>query len=206
MRHLQLIYFVIVAFPFNTARAQDELEIDFVRDVQPLFKAHCVGCHGPKQQKNGFRLDRRRDAQKGGTANQIGPGNSEASRLYLRLVGNQTGLQMPPDGPLSTEQIKIIKTWIDQGAAWPDEVSGETAAIPSDPRVTRMMELLRDGDRAAFQELLRQDAQAAQLKGPGGSTPLMYAVLYGNAESVRRLLEAGADPNVPNEAGATALM
>ena len=34
----------------------------------------------------------------------------------------------------------------------------------------------------------------------------MYAVLYSEAATVRRFLEAGADPNVPNDAGATALM
>jgi ankyrin repeat protein len=34
----------------------------------------------------------------------------------------------------------------------------------------------------------------------------MYATLYGDAESVRLLLEAGADPNIRNEGGATALM
>lgn len=207
MRNVRLISFaIIVAFQVSSALAKDGVEIDFARDVQPLFKVHCIGCHGPKQQKNGFRLDRRRDALKGGTANQIGPGNSEASRLYLRLVGNQTGLQMPPDGPLSAQQIKIIKAWIDQGTVWPDEASGETAGTPPDPQATRMMELLRDGDRATFQKLLRQEPQAALLPGPGGSTPLMVAVLYGDAESVRLLLEAGADPNVRNEAGATALM
>ena len=31
-------------------------------DVQPIFKQHCVECHGPSQQMRGLRLDRRRDA------------------------------------------------------------------------------------------------------------------------------------------------
>ena len=43
-------------------------------------------------------------------------------------------------------------------------------------------------------------------KGPGGSTPLMYAVLYGDADAVRLPLDNGADPNLRNEAGASALM
>ena len=68
----------------RAARADDA--IDFGRDVQPLFKAHCHECHGPKQQKNGFRLNRRRDALRGGTITMIGPGNSGASRLDLRPV------------------------------------------------------------------------------------------------------------------------
>jgi ankyrin repeat protein len=179
---------------------------DFGRDVQPLFKAHCYECHGPKQQKNGFRLDRRRDALRGGTMTVIGPGNSAASRLYLKLVTDQYGPQMPPTGPLDPEQLNIIKLWIDQGAKWPDELAGETPPAPPDPKAARMMELLRDGDPRAFQRLLSEEPRIARLKGPGGSTPLMYAVLYGDADAVRLLLDNGADPNVRNEAGASALM
>lgn len=32
---------------------------DFVRDIQPIFRQNCVGCHGPTKQNNGLRLDRR---------------------------------------------------------------------------------------------------------------------------------------------------
>src|ERR1700686_5369394 len=92
--------------------AQPPAKIDFARDVQPIFKTYCIGCHGPSQQMNGLRLDRRRDAMRGGTGPVIGPENAAASRLYLRLIGSQYGLQMPPTGALSTQQIQIIKAWI----------------------------------------------------------------------------------------------
>src|ERR1051325_10613978 len=197
---------LVLVCALGNAHAQDAGKIDFARDVQPLFKAHCIDCHGPKQQKNGFRLDRRRDAMKGGTGTMIGPGNSQASRLYLRLVGTRSGPQMPPDGPLSSEQINVIKAWIDQGAPWPDELAGESAPTPADPLATRMMESLRNGDRPAFQKMLKEAPKIAKLKGPGGTTLLMYAVLYGDVDSVRRLVENGADPNIRNDAGATALM
>ena len=104
---------------------QDSGKVDFRRDVQPLLKQFCIGCHGPSQQMNAFRLDRRRDAMKGGTLAMIAPGNSQGSRFYLKLIGNQYGPQMPPTGALRSDQIAILKAWIDQGAEWPDEVSGE---------------------------------------------------------------------------------
>jgi ankyrin repeat protein len=186
--------------------AQTPAKVDFKTDVQPIFKANCFGCHGPKMQKNNFRLDRRKDAMRGGTIAVIGPGNSAASRLYLRLIGPDYGLQMPPTGPLQAEQINIIKAWIDQGAEWPDDASGEVPPPPPDPGAAQMMEAIRNGDHRAFEQMLRDDRAHLNLKGPGGSTPLMYAALYGDADCVHRLLESGADPNVKNESGATALM
>ena len=194
----------------GVALAQAPAKVDFRRDVQPLFKANCIGCHGPAQQMNGFRLDRRSAAMKGGTLAMIGPGNSAASRLYLRLIGNQYGMQMPPTGPLSQDQINIVKAWIDQGAQWPDDLAGEAPPPPPDPKATRLMEALRRGDAAAFRKAvdtyITTDPKAVNGRCPGGSTPLMYAVFYGDAAMVRFLLEKGADPNIANDAGATALM
>jgi ankyrin repeat protein len=69
-----------------------------------------------------------------------------------------------------------------------------------------MMEALRSGNRQAFERLLAADPKAVNGKGPGGSTPLMYAALYGSADTVHLLLKKGADPKLRNEAGATALM
>jgi ankyrin repeat protein len=205
MKHTQLAAIAIVG-TFVPAAARGADRVDFRRDVLPIFRAHFFSCHGPKQQKNGFRLDRRRDALRGGTAVMIGPGDSEASRLYHRLIGDKYGPQMPPEGPLTAEQIRTIKSWIDQGAEWPNELSGEDPVAPPDAKATRLMELLRAGDKAGFRKLLQAEPAAARLKGPGGSTPLMFAVLYGDAETVRLVLDAGADANVRNESGATALM
>src|ERR1041385_8370559 len=83
---------------------QDAGKVDFRRDVQPILRQYCIGCHGPSQQMNGFRLDRRRDAMRGGTIAMIAPGNSQGSRLYLKLIGAQYGPQMPPTGALRPDQ------------------------------------------------------------------------------------------------------
>lgn len=190
----------------GTLRAQTPAKVDFKTDVQPIFKANCIGCHGPKQQKNGFRLDRRKDAMRGGTIPVIGPGNSAGSRLYLKLIGSEYGPQMPPTGALRVEQINIIKAWIDQGAEWPADASDEIPAPPPDAGATRIMDAIRNGDHHALDKMLKDDRAHVNLKGPGGSTPLMYAALYGDADCVRRLLADGADPNIKNESGATALM
>jgi ankyrin repeat protein len=184
---------------------QTPAKVDFRRDVQPIFRTNCYGCHGPTRQMNNFRLDRRRDAMRGGTLSVIGPGNSAGSKLYLRLIGKGFR-QMPPTGALPSQQIDIIKAWIEQGAEWPDDASGETAPLPPDPKATQMMEALRSGHPQSLEKLLAEDPEAINRKGPGGSTPLMYAALYGSAGTVRLLLEKEADPKLRNDAGATALM
>ncbi len=186
--------------------AQDPSKVDFARDVQPLFKEYCVGCHGPSQQLSGFRVDQRASVLKAG-ARRVVPGSSENSQVYLRLVGSDYGLQMPPTGPLSQHQVGIIKDWIDQGADWPDDLV-EAAVPPALPdlNATLLMEALRQGNRQAFEKALSHTPKASNLRGPSGATPLMYAALYGDAHDVRRLLNGGANPNASNDSGATALM
>ena len=109
---------------------QDPAKADFERDIQPLLREHCVECHGPSQQMRGLRLDRRRDAlpnRVGANGSRIVPGDSARSVLFQRLTGTQAGPQMPPTGPLPEQKIKLIQSWIDQGAVWPDELSGDRA-------------------------------------------------------------------------------
>ena len=190
----------------TSAHAEQAATVDFARDVQPIFRQHCYGCHGPSQQMNGFRLDRRRDALRGGTATMIGPGNSAGSRLYLRLTGTHFGPQMPPTGALAASDIAVIKAWIDQGAVWPDAASGEQAVAPLNPDAVRVAELLRGGDPRSARRMLARDAKLAGARAHGGATPLMFAAFYSDVTLVREMLEQGANPNARNDAGATALM
>jgi ankyrin repeat protein len=172
--------------------------VDFVRDVQPIFRQNCYGCHGPSIHQNGFRLDRRADAMRGGTGPVIGRGDSAASRLYQRLIGNRFGTQMPPTGPLMPEQIAIIKEWIDQGAEWPDEAAGEAPPRPTPP----LMRAVLYNDVTAVQRLLDEGADPNETND-AGATALMWAA---NDESkTRLLLEYGADPNMQSDHGKTAL-
>jgi mono/diheme cytochrome c family protein len=108
-------------------RAQSALKVDFERDVQPILQQRCIGCHGPTQQMGGFRLDGRRAALAGAVRPVIIPGSSESSRLYRRIIGPEFGTQMPPTGPLSQQEIDTLKTWIDQGAEWPDVLANDVS-------------------------------------------------------------------------------
>ena len=189
--------------------AQAPPQVDFARDVQPLLRANCYGCHGETLQSGNFRLDRRRDSlpnRVGANGARIVPGNGAGSRLYQRVAGSQGGLQMPPTGALPPEQIALLKAWIDQGAAWPDELDGERPSPPRNPLADQLLEALRHGTLPDVERLLKVNPDLARAPGSGGTTPLMYAALYRDAATVRRLLEMGADVNARNDAGASALL
>ena len=69
-----------------------------------------------------------------------------------------------------------------------------------------MVDALHKGDLPKFMKFVAEDAKLLNARGPEGSTPFMYAVLYTNAATLERLLKLGADPNKGNDANATALM
>jgi ankyrin repeat protein len=185
--------------------SQTPAKADFARDVQPIFRQNCVGCHGPAKQNNGLRVDRRSSVMKPG-ARRVMPGSIENSFLYHRIAGSDFGLQMPPTGPLRPEQIQTIKAWIEQGAEWPDSLANEIELPPLNPKAIALVETLRTADLKAFDKMVAEDPKLLNARGPEGSTPFMYAVLYTDASTLERLIKQGADPNKRNDAGATALM
>src|SRR5476651_98235 len=82
--------------------------VDFVREVRPVFEKHCYECHGEKKQKNGFRLDVKREAFHGGDdhAPNIIAGKGAESPLFRFVSGADEKLLMPPKGkgePLSSD-------------------------------------------------------------------------------------------------------
>src|SRR6266481_7951771 len=187
----------------GTLAAAPPAKVDFANDVLPILRQNCVSCHGPAQQSSGMCPDRKSVVI---SRRGVVPGSSDNSFLYHRISGNAYGIQMPPTGPLRPEQIKTIKTWIDQGADWPDSLANEAELPPLNPKAVAMVEALRTGDLRGFKKSVAEDAKLLNARGPEGSTPFMYAVLYTGAKTLEQLLKQGADPNKRNDANATALM
>ena len=104
-------------------------EIDFDRDIRPIFTKHCLECHGADKQEGGLRLHLKSEALKGGDRGiPLTPGKSAESRLIQFVTGqNDDKVLMPPEGDgqrLTESQISQLRAWIDQGAKWPDDVAG----------------------------------------------------------------------------------
>ncbi|MDB6119400.1 MAG: Planctomycete cytochrome [Verrucomicrobiaceae bacterium] len=100
--------------------------VDFSREVKPILAKHCYSCHGPEKQKASLRLDQKAAAFKGGEDHgaPIKPGNGKDSLIIHFVNGDDPDNLMPPKGErLSPVQIATLKTWIDEGAIWPDDGS-----------------------------------------------------------------------------------
>ena len=120
--------------------------VDYDKDVKPLLAQHCYSCHGAQAQQSGLRLDLRQNALRGG---DYGPvivaGKSAESKLIRRLVDGDGGMQMPPSGPLTAEEIGLLRAWIDQGAEFRTTVEDETPERPLDPALGALITAVRSG-------------------------------------------------------------
>jgi mono/diheme cytochrome c family protein len=99
--------------------------VDFAKDIQPIFAAHCFKCHGAEKQKGGLRLDLRQGALEGGDSGKVIVAGKSAESKLIHLVAKLDGeTQMPPAGEdrklLTPDQIGKLRTWIDSGANWPE--------------------------------------------------------------------------------------
>jgi ankyrin repeat protein len=194
------IVFIALAC-FEAAVAQSPDKVDFARDVQPILRQSCIGCHGPILHQANFRLDRRTDAMRGGTttASAIHPGDGRSSTLYIKISSSRFGPQMPPSGPLRPEQIEIIKRWIDEGAEWPDALAGDAPVVATPPLMTAVLAR----DHAAVRRLLDAGADPNARDG-GGATALLWAA--DDLEMTRLLLEDGADVSARSDDSRTAIL
>jgi hypothetical protein len=103
---------------------------DFKKDVMPILQESCIDCHAApykkgtrlRKPKGGYRVDTRENILKAGESEEAGviPGNAAKSQVYKRIILDEDHDDiMPPKGdPLTPAQQKVIKDWIDAGAAW----------------------------------------------------------------------------------------
>jgi len=104
--------------------------VEFIRDIQPIFRQHCYECHGPTKSRARLRLDSRHGVLRGGLSGPaIVAGNSGQSLLVRRLLGQDGEERMPKDtDALPADKLALIRAWIDHGAAGPADGPAESAS------------------------------------------------------------------------------
>jgi uncharacterized membrane protein len=93
--------------------------LEYTKNIRPIFEARCWNCHGDGQAKGGVALDHIgelivKDKKKG----IIVASQPDASTLVKLIKRSATAKgRMPPKGErLTGEQIALIEAWIKQGA------------------------------------------------------------------------------------------
>ena len=102
--------------------------------VQPLLADRCLPCHGPKA-KGGLVLDSLASARAGGDSGEpaIVPNDPNQSLLVELITSTDEEDRMPPKGePLSVQEVRAVRRWIQEGAVWP-ETSLTKPIKPSPP-------------------------------------------------------------------------
>ena len=123
----QLVFCVSVIM-LNSCMMALADDVDYVRDIKPIFKSKCWSCHGALKQEGTLRIDTVAGMKSGGDSGPAleisDPLNSEIMR---RVSSADPDERMPPEGePVSSEQIERISHWLKSGAAAPLDEQPQT--------------------------------------------------------------------------------
>jgi mono/diheme cytochrome c family protein len=99
--------------------------VTYATDIKSVFDQSCVKCHSGDKPKARLKLDSLESALKGSKDGKVITAGDSANSLIVKSVAHTTADHdswMPPDhnkaniGPLTPDQIGLIRAWIDQGA------------------------------------------------------------------------------------------
>jgi hypothetical protein len=120
-----LLLFTLAA----SARAQPAVDADFFETrIRPLLATHCYGCHGPKKQQAGLRLDSREAILEGSDNGPVVDLKEHAKSSLLHVVSYQGDIKMPPKNKLPAADIQALQAWIKGGMTWPKQTAAAPAA------------------------------------------------------------------------------
>ncbi|MCH2367343.1 MAG: hypothetical protein MK554_09035, partial [Planctomycetes bacterium] len=97
-------------------------DVDFHRDVAPILREYCAGCHNDDEFKGEFSLETWKKLMKGGEDGpSIKPGDAEGSRFIQALTGKKKPYMPPRKKPQpSAVHIETLRAWINAGARGPE--------------------------------------------------------------------------------------
>ncbi len=97
-------------------------QVDFDRQLKPVFEAKCLRCHNPNISKSELSLADLSKLTSGENAILV-PGEPAQSLLLTAVTPESAGERpyMPEDGePLTADEVQLLRQWITEGAKWPE--------------------------------------------------------------------------------------
>lgn len=134
MKSVLLSLFALVAFTveLRADEAPSDAEnpgVSFRRDVWPIVRRHCRGCHTKSKAEGGLSMDSVADMLKGGDSGPLfDVKEPDTSLLIDMVVGDQP--EMPKNQPpLSAAKIDIFRQWLKEGAKDDSLPGGESPPV-----------------------------------------------------------------------------
>ncbi len=113
----------------TVASASDKLTYD--DHAFTIFQQACLNCHNPDKAKGGLDLSTYGNTLKGGSGGKVVEAGDPGSTLIKALLPG-ADKPMPPEGEkLASEQVEILKGWIEGGLL---ENKSSSARKPSKPK------------------------------------------------------------------------
>jgi hypothetical protein len=191
---MSLFYRASLAAVLVTGTSSAFSAVDFEKQILPFMKERCFDCHQAptvvdgrkKEPKAGLRLDSPSMILKGSENGPVlKPKESAKSSLYeVVTLPADDDAHMPPKGdPLTAEQIKHLKEWIDEGASFGTWTGTDAPGKPADaftqakpaagPReheelYKKLTAAVKPLDEAVLKKAQEAGAQVFQLKADSG--------------------------------------
>ena len=108
-----MVVLLLVLLGVASTRAAD---VSYQRDVWPIFKRHCLGCHTEGKAKGGLRLDDIAALKKGGKHGALFVAGKPDKSLLLKQVTGDPPEMPENEPPLTAAKVKVLRDWIAQGA------------------------------------------------------------------------------------------
>ncbi len=108
--------------PIAIAEVKHEGPVHFEKEILPILAKNCTACHNTKKSENSLVLETPQTILKGGDSGPAVVPKMSAESLLLKAAAHQDEPFMPPADnkvgavALSSEQLGLIKRWIDEGA------------------------------------------------------------------------------------------
>ncbi len=192
---------LILAASLSAASQEEDRPVSYSREVLPIFKRSCMGCHNPQKKKGKFDMTTVAALRAGGkSGNPIVPGDAAGSRLYKMICGPDP--EMPEDGDaLKEAEVALVGRWIRQGAKddTPPEPSAPARAEPpvyTAPPSISALAWSPDGTLLAvsgYREIVLHEADGAAIAARlPGESPRIEAIVF--TPDGKTLVACGGSP------------
>jgi WD40 repeat protein/mono/diheme cytochrome c family protein len=164
-------------------------KVSYARDVLPLFRQHCLGCHQPAKAGGSYIMTSHADLFKKGDSDQPGivPGKPTGSYLIEKIAPKKGKAAMPRGKPaLQERDIAVISKWIAQGAQDDTPASARVRIDAEHPPVYALPPVISAVEYSADGSLLAVSGYHEVLLYKGDGSALV-ARLIGLSERIQSL-------------------